>query len=416
MRPPTDRRIAAARTVSRFIVAALVYGSAAFAYRAASGHSDQPPLVGVVAVTALVAVLLWLLEDPLERLSARAVLGDRADGYRVIRTLTQRLAGTLSVDEVAPRVAEAAGRTTGRRRAEVRLWLTGGRQWSQSWPPAAAPIGSGTAVGVRHAGTRVGEIAVDTGEDRSADALSPLDRRLLDDLARPAGLALSTVRLTLELRQRKVELERLTDALRASRARLLTARVREQRRMRARVAERVSPHLAGALDALDVPDASAVTTEVLDRIGSQAGAALDELRSIARGIYPPTLSEDGLAASLEGWLGRSGVEATLQVPAELPAIHGRPELEAGLYFGAVTLLAELSAHEALGIRLAVTQEPEPLLRIEAHVTGLVEMATLQDVTDRIEALGGTVRSGLEGDRFLVTAVLAGPAPDGEPRP
>ncbi len=402
-------RLGASRTVARFLVAALVYGAAAVAYHEVSGRDGQPPLAGIVGVTVVVAAVLWLLHDPLERLSARVLLGDQADGYQVIRALTQRLAGTLPVDEVAPRVAEAASRATGRSGAEVRLWLTDGERWSQSWPPAAAPIASGASVGVRHAGTAVGEIAVDAVDDAtSVDGLSPVSRRLLDDLARPAGLALSTVRLTVELRQRKADLEQLTAALRASRERLLTARVVQQRRMRAEVSARVSPHLVAAIAALSPAGGGATEVEALERTSRKTGAALDELRAIARGIFPPTLSDDGLASSIESWLTRARVEAAVDVPAQLPAIHRHPDLEACLYFSAVTTLAELAAHDATEIRVTLTERPEPLMRVEAVVTGRPGPDTEQLVTDRIEAFGGTVRTWVSGRRYVQTARVPAP--------
>ena len=107
------------------------------------------------------------------------------------------------VDEVVPALAETAGRTMHSTRAEVRLLMSDGDSWSQVWPQRAVADGSQMTVGVRHGGTDVGEIEVDVADPDESDR----DRGLLDDLARPAGLALSTVRLTVELRRRAADLE-----------------------------------------------------------------------------------------------------------------------------------------------------------------------------------------------------------------
>jgi len=64
----------------------------------------------------------------------------------------------------------------------------------------------------------VGEIEIAAG----AAPLTPLDRRLLDELAGPAGVALSTVRLTVDLRRREAQLTDLTQALATQDPRQLT--------------------------------------------------------------------------------------------------------------------------------------------------------------------------------------------------
>ncbi|MDN5796621.1 MAG: hypothetical protein L0H79_12810 [Intrasporangium sp.] len=394
-------RLAAGRAVARFVVAAVVYGLAAGAYRAVSGSTGQPPFAGVVGVTVVVAALLWLLCDRIDRLAARLLLGEQADGYEVMRVLTRQLAGTLPVDEVAPRVAEAASHTTRQSRAEVRLWLADGQRWSRSWPPATATVGHGTTVQVRHTGSSVGEIAVEDGAE--PEGLSPRDRRLLEDLARPAGPALSTVRLTVDLRRRKADLERLTAALEASRQRLLRARILEQHRMHAEVAARVSPHIATALAALGEGRQARLNTGAFETAGLAAGQALDELRSIARGVFPPTLFEVGLAASLESWLIRAHVDAELEVPDELPALHACQDLEACLYFCTVTSLAQLAGRGASRIKVAVTDQPGPRLRIEAGLLEAAAPEVVEAMRDRIEAFSGTVLSVVSTGRLTLTA-------------
>ena len=125
-------------------------------------------------------------------------------------------------------------------RAEVRLVLADGKQWSQVWPLDARAAASSITAGVRHGGAPVGEIEV--GMD--ADLDRPSERRLLDELAAPAGLALSTVRLTFDLRQRIDDLDRTNASLRASSRRMLTAQRGEQRRLEREVNDHIMGHVA----------------------------------------------------------------------------------------------------------------------------------------------------------------------------
>lgn len=402
-------RLAIARAVCRFVVACLLFGAGASVDGVLTGRTAQPPFVGVVLATVLVALVLWWLRDGIDRVAARLVLGGQADGYAVMRRLTEQLAATLPVDEIAPRVAEAASRTTGRPRAEVRLWLTGSDSWVRSWPPSAESIGEGTAVEVRHTGSALGEIVVGGDQDTTNATLSSWDRRMLDTLARPAGSALSTVRLTVELRQRKAELERLTAALRASRQRLLSARATEQHRMRAEIAARVGPHLSAALAAVDRSDLTpAASCSVAAR---EAESALDELRTVARGVYPPTLTEVGLAASLESWLARTQVDATIDLadgigqPLGGSAAAIAPELAACLYFCAVTSMSRLAQHHATAIHVGVSVDAGPVLSIAACVTASVSTEVITAVTDRVEAFDGTVTSELDGHEFALSATF-----------
>lgn len=415
-----DRRVVVDAVGIRLVVAGAVYGGFAAAYETVSPHPGRPPLVDVVVATVVVAVLLWAGHDRLDRLVRRGVLGERADSHDAMRELLHRMATTLPVDEVVPRVAEAASRTTGRERAEVRLWLAEGEQWSQAWPAAAepGPVGTRLTVGVRHAGAAVGEIAVDLGDER----LSPVARRLLDDLAGPAGLALSTVRLTVELRRRKAELERLGAELEASRDRLLTARTVEQRRLRGEVTARVMTHVSAARAALELPpaglgpgcddarDAGApATVEVsqVERAGVEAGRALDALRTIARGVFPPRLADDGYAASVDGWLVRSALAARLDLGDGVAALRGHPELESCLYFCTVTVLAALAAGGASDLQVGIGVDVAD--RAELRVSGSGGRPLGDDVrlvvADRVEALGGTVAAGAGAGRTGVVASL-----------
>src|SRR5207302_4202480 len=77
------------------------------------------------------------------------------------------------------------------------------------------------AVGVRHQGELLGALTV---RKRPGESLTPIETKLLEDLANQAGLVLKNVGLTAELLQRLEE-------LRASRQRLVAAQDQERRRL-----------------------------------------------------------------------------------------------------------------------------------------------------------------------------------------
>jgi hypothetical protein len=394
-----------AMAVARFAVAFSCFATAAVGYRYVLGRHGAPALGWVIAVTALVALVLWLLRASLDRVVDRLVFGSRADAHQIMQDLLHRMASTLPVDEVVPRLAETASRTVRRPRAEVRLWLADGQRWSQAWPTSAEPEGSSVTVGVQHGGTPVGEIEVEYG----GDEVSPFDRKLLDDLARPAGLALSTVRLTFELRNHQARLEQLDRALQASRDRLVTARREEQHRMQDEVAGRVLPHVDRATEALLVSTPADLEAAVV-----ATTRALDTLRDIARGIYPPQLVDDGLLAAIDGWLLRTDRHLTIGVTGEVESLRSQPEIEACLYFCAVTALDALTARDVEDIAVQVTANEQAVtMELAARPSGAdaatrleVGAATLQAVRDRVEAFDGTMEVSQADGR----TVLAGRIP------
>jgi len=415
---------------ARFVVAVIIFGVALMLSRTWFSGLDRMPVWFVLVASAVVAAVFWMTRKPLQVLVDRLVLGDRADGYAQVRTLLQRMSSTLPVDEVVPALAETAGRTVHSSRAEVRLNMSDGDAWSQVWPPRAVADGTGQAprtigVEVRHAGTGVGEIEVDVTEPDESDR----DRRLLDDLARPAGLALSTVRLTLELRRRAAELQTLTDALALSNRRIMLARESELSRIDAEMQDRVMPFIdraraavAGGADAGGAaggghpsgpsgrvsgtdPGGQAVAAG-LEAAAVEVAGALEALRVLARGIYPPRLADAGLAVSLEGWQQRAGVSVDLRVSGDETALHGHEELEACLYFSLVTALGSLPGGAERPVAVVDIGDRDLSWEVTGTVGSTRREQAVQAVRDRVEAFGGTMWAGeAAADRETVRATV-----------
>jgi hypothetical protein len=388
-----------------------VFGAAIVIYHAA-GRSGRPPWWLLVLAVLAVAMLLPGLRAKLAPPIRRSVLGpDRAAGYDLVTDFVARVATTLSVDDVLPRLAEVATRSAHARRGEVSVRLGGGREWRQVWPPdepgvAGARFDDEVTVAVQHAGDLVGEIGV-AGDAGTSDT----DRRALRQLAAPAGVALATVRLTLELRERAHELAGIARELEACQARIVEARRSERLRVLHRVSITVLPMLAEVDSALEAASRSSALTETATDLAEARGAAqaaLEALRTVARGIFPSLLGDAGVAAALRSWGEQRLPPVEVAVTGNTLLLRSAPAVEAAVYFACVAALDPPSEASSFGsdphrsrqgepIRLTV--EPGPVDTNVGEVTVSIPLGpdktavpseTAQTISDRIGALGGDV--------------------------
>ena len=131
-----------------------------------------------------------------------------------------------------------------------------------------------------------------------------------------------------------------------SRARIATSAERERRRIerdlhdgaqQRLVALRIEMGLAEEL----IRDDPERAVERLQALGSQVEAALDELRALASGVYPPLLADRGLAEALAAIATRFGMPVALQARA---VARYRPEVESAVYFCALEAMQNVLKH------------------------------------------------------------------------
>jgi signal transduction histidine kinase len=367
------------------------------------GSGGQPNLVLSIVATAIVAVAFQPVREQLQRVANRLVYGKRATPYEVLSQFSERVAETYGAEEALPKMARVLAEGTGAERALV--WLRAGTllrpaaAWPESGGAAQEPVRvlgdnmpdlpGDEAVPVQHQGELLGGLTV---TKRSGESLTPIERKLLDDLAHQAGLVLKNVGLTAEL------LARLED-LRASRQRLVAAQDEERRRLERNlhdgaqqnlVAIKVKLGLAEMLAAKDPARAK----ELLAQLKGDTDEALETLRSLARGIYPPLLAEKGLAAALES----QARKATLPVDVEADGVGRFPQdTEAAVYFCVLEALQNVQKYADASravVRLSTVREE---LHFEVNDDGKgFEPATQkmgsgsQNMRDRIDALGGSM--------------------------
>ncbi|GAB1640624.1 sensor histidine kinase [Krasilnikovia sp. MM14-A1259] len=393
--PDRLRQVCVVAAMALFVVA--VYGGVR-AVSALAGDTDPGPWVWL-AVTALVAALAPAARRHAERAADRIAYGPDGDPHAAMTRFVQRISDTLAVDEVLPDLARTASRVAHSPGTEVRLWLADGAEWRQTWPPGRDDVHARFRLDLQRGSNPVGQLGVEVAEDQ----LSPADRELLDGLAGPAGLALANVRLTYELRGRLRQATELAEQVRRSRERLIGARGAQRRRFAAEVRDRVDAHLA--VSAGTLAD-GAQTADMLERARVQALAALEALRELATGLYPPALADGGLMDALEHHVDRMARPVTLEA-AGVEEARLAPAVRAAAYFCAAGLADDLARHGPVAVRLDLDGDR---LRLRVGAPGRPGADTAQIIRDRVDAFGGDLAVSGPPDRTEVTATLPLRAP------
>jgi signal transduction histidine kinase len=210
----------------------------------------------------------------------------------------------------------------------------------------------------------------------------------LERLAGTAGLALANVRLTYDLRHRLAESRDLASHLERSRRRLLSADAEQTQRFTDLVEERVRSRLRAVSGCLDRAETGSPDDAVaaLEEATGAAATALEELRDIAAGVFPPTLSDNGLRVALETYAQRH--DGRVRVAHHGPGRRPPSAVEAAAYLCAVELLEE-SAATGGGGTVDLGQE-DGRLRLCVATDGVPSAATMQLVADRAEASDGVI--------------------------
>jgi signal transduction histidine kinase len=350
-----------------------------------------------VVATALVALAFQPLRRGVQRLGDRAVYGRKAAPYQALADLSRRLARAVSLDQVLPGVAEVSGRSIGAAHATARLAVTGADDVVAHWPTPQAPPGGPTRSEhlepVWHGTERIGEITVSMPAGRP---VSGTDRTLLADIATQAGLGMRTAQLAAQLRVQVHQAGVQTEELEASQLRLLAAQASQRQRLARAVSAEVLPHLVqlrvGLAQAAAAPDPAAAS-RFLDAAMETTNRALEALRNIARGVFPPLLARKGLAAALRVYAARAGGRVALTVSPPARTARFPSHLEAVTYFCAVETVRELGGSALIDLDAD-----------ESHLTLTVTAVDLsgglaeggQGVVDRVLAWDGTVAIDAQG--------------------
>ena len=185
--------------------------------------------------------------------------------------------------------------------------------------------------------------------------------------------------------------------LAASRTRIVTSADETRRRIERDLHDGIQQRLVSlALDLRAVEaSGSRETPELrtrLNRVVEGLEGALEDLREISRGIHPAILSEGGLGPAIKVLARRSAipVEVDLELPSRLP-----PSVEVGAYYVVSEALTNAVKHAGATVAQVSAHSDSDSLQVSVRDDGRggadpAQGTGLIGLTDRVEALGGTI--------------------------
>ena len=355
---------------------------------------------GGPVLTIAAAVTIALLFQPLRRraqlFANRLVYGERATPYQALSDFTGDMAGQLDLTEAVDKMVSVLAGATGADRAEA--WIRVGTQLRPAavWPhgsPSSTAIalgpggglpafeGASRAAAVTHGGELLGALSLQKPRN---EPLTSTEDELLRHLASQAGLVLRNAALIGELR--------------ASRRRLVEAQDAERRKIERNLHDGAQQQLIALTIQLGLLEESAgdpaAVRQLAPAVKDGLRAALEDLRDLARGIYPPLLADQGLVPALQA----QARKATLPVVIDADGIGRYPQdTEAAVYFCTLEALQNITKYAGASratvglsssggsLRFTVTDDGTGFdTATTRHGTGLQGMA------DRLAALGGAL--------------------------
>ncbi|MFI5046421.1 MAG: histidine kinase [Acidimicrobiia bacterium] len=396
---------------------------------------DEQTLLGLSMLAAAVAALLWIpVRERITDVATRRVYGERHAPDEALRTFGSRLTRALPLDELLMQLAESLKKTMTLDTAEVWTRAGGRLDRAVSVPergPASIPLGAEEEAVVARAGvsgaawariwlpavlrgttdeivrvapiTNSGELLgmIIVRRDEGALPFTEDDDQALTELARQVGLALHNVKLDSALQESLDEVRRQADELRASRARIVEAGDAQRRAIERDLHDGAQQHLVAlAVNvnlARQLADGDLETAKsMLEQIGHDLQDAVQELRNLAHGIYPPLLMDRGLRDALTAAAGRAALPT--DVVAEEVGRYSQA-VEAAVYFCCLEALQNAAKHAGDGAVATVTvrEEEGALLFVVADDGAGFDVSSgaalghgFVNMSDRVGAIGGSI--------------------------
>jgi signal transduction histidine kinase len=277
-----------------------------------------------------------------------------------------------------------------------------GAAWAKVWLPDLLRDRAETylrVAPVSHSAQLFGLIVAERsrrGENLAAEA-----DETLEEVAREVGVAVNKSRLDSALQASLERLRKQAAELQASRGRLVAAADEERRRIERNLHDGAQQHLVAlAVKARLVEQLAERDPErarsLMNQLQDDVKSAIEELRALAHGIYPPLLSSAGLGEAITAACRRAPLptEVDANVAARYP-----PEIEAAVYFCCLEALQNAAKHGGPGVsaQVRIREEAGALLfevcddgaGFETNQHG--DGAGLTNMRDRLGAVGGTLR-------------------------
>ncbi len=287
----------------------------------------------VIAILAsgLAACLVQPLRARLQRSVNRLMYGERDDPYTVLSQLSHQLRSTLAPTAVLPAIVDGVARALKLPYVAVAV-RTGERMDVEAIH--GHPTGESVTLPLIYQSDTVGELLV--AQRAPGEPFTPGERRLLDDIALQAGVAVYAVQLN--------------RALQRSRERLVTAREEERRRLRRDLHDGLGPTLASLsmqLDAAEVlvEDHPAEGIALLNAIRGELKVTIGTVQRLVYALRPPVLDQFGLVSALREHAQQvkdGGLRMTVTSspePLTLPAA-----IEVAAYYIGVEAMTNVARH------------------------------------------------------------------------
>ena len=355
-----------------------------------------------IMATALIAVAFEPVRVRVQHWANRLVYGRRATPYETLAAMTGKLGDSTDSGSALTEAAQLLADGTGAEQSVV--WVahegmlvpraTAGDNMDAPEPMMLdgneLPELDGALIQpVRHEGQLVGALSL---AKRPGEGASSADRRLVEELAGQAALLLANTRLRSRLSDRLEE-------LRTSRQRMLAAHDRARHALERDLHDGAQQELVAlkvklglARNIATKEGAEAVATRLTE--AAVADQAVDTLRDVARGIYPPLLESEGLAAALSAQARRTDLAVTV---LDRTGTRYSREIEATAYFCVREALMNAALHASA---------ENAHVELDGSDTGLTVVVTddgvgfdpdltppregLTHMFDRADAAGGTL--------------------------
>lgn len=426
-RPELADLLATVARIGTFAVALAI--AITFIYRV--NHASRPmrrtflPVAAVYIMTALAGAALRAAEnadlapDTLNRLAitvgvTRAlvpfgILVGMISGQMFVGTALARLLRHLDSHLGPDQLQRVFAEGLGDRSLSIGYWLPERRLYVD---------GDGKPVELPRAGSE--QVVTEVSEGGISVAAIIHDQALAEQPGMVEAAA-SAVLLTLENARLEAELRASIVELRSSRARIVTAADAERRRIERDLHDGAQARLVALridLELLaDLADESPqLAGKRLVDLGGQLDEALEDLRRLAHGIYPPLLEDHGLDDALQA----AALRAPLPTRIEAGGVGRYPsEVESAVYFCCLEALQNVSKHagkDAIATIRIWDGKGDLCFEVKDtgagfEPTGVWEGVGLRNMRDRLGAVGGDIDlASSPGSGTVVSGRV--PAPEG----
>ena len=395
-------------------------------------HDGERSLLLWSMVATILAALAYVpMRNRLTHVANQLVYGEQVAPDEALRTWGSRLTRAIPLDELLLQLAESLRKSMQLESAEVYTGSTGryeiaagvphraapvltieekdravvaragvsGGTWLDVWLPqlAGANAARTRVAPVSHGGELLGLIVLTRRTD--GDPFSTEDDRVLAELARQIGLALHNVQLDSALQASLEELQHRNTELQESRLRIVAAGDAERRKLERNLHDGAQQRLVAmavklriAEELVDEDPQDAVAT-IVDLRGNLK-EAIEELRALAHGVFPPLLASGGLVEALPSAASRAAVATYVDAPG-----IGRytPAIESTVYFCCMEAMQNAGKHAGPDAEMVIrVKQADGELVFEACDDGTgftVEPGGAAghgfiNMTDRLGAVGG----------------------------